>query len=461
MSKTFFVALREFRATVLTKAFLLAVAFPPLIGGAAISLAPILMNQASPRVSGKIAVIDRSGAVAPRLKDVFESGKMESRREARTREQMKAAAEKVPIGNPDQMAKQAAAMAGQTNLTLSVLSPGEDVAKYKTEISKANAKESSTTQQNPMLALVVIPPDAVAPPEGKEYSGYDFFVAPKLDVEVQGDIREQVSKAVVDARLAAGSLNVGRIRAMFEMPKVNATVVTPEGERKSNEMAAILVPGAFLFLLWISVFTAGQYLLTSTIEEKSNRVMEVLLSAVSPMQLMVGKIIGQMAVGAVILGVYAGVGIGGLAYASMQDLIDPMNLVYLAVYFLIAFFLIASLMAAIGSAVSDVREAQSLMAPVMIVLIIPMILWMPILRNPNSPFAQVVSFLPPVSPFVMVLRLAGSEPVPFWQIPATIVAGVLYAMIGAWAAAKIFRIGVLMYGKPPNFATLVKWVRMA
>jgi ABC-2 type transport system permease protein len=205
----------------------------------------------------------------------------------------------------------------------------------------------------------------------------------------------------------------------------------------------------------------GQYLLTTTIEEKSNRVIEVLLSAVSPLQLMVGKILGQMAVGIVMLVAYAGVGIAGLVLASLTHLIDPINLVYLAVYFLIAFFLIATMMASIGSAVNDLREAQALLGPVMIVLIIPMMLWLPILRNPNSVFAQVVSFVPPISPFVMVLRLSGSEPIPFWQVPATIIAGVIYAMIAAWGAAKIFRIGVLMYGKPPNLATLIKWVRMA
>ncbi len=138
-----------------------------------------------------------------------------------------------------------------------------------------------------------------------------------------------------------------------------------------------------MFLLWISVFTAGQYLLTTTIEEKSSRVMEVLLSAVSPMQLLCGKILGQMGVGIVILVAYAGMGMVGLVAASMMHILDPMNLVYLAIYFVIAFALIACLMAAIGSAVSDVREAQSLIGPVMIVLVIPMMLgWFPIPATP-------------------------------------------------------------------------------
>jgi len=107
------------------------------------------------------------------------------------------------------------------------------------------------------------------------------------------------------------------------------------------------------------------------------------------------------------------------------------------------------------------REAQALMTPVMIILIIPMMLWMPIMRNPNSTFSTVVSFIPPINPFVMVLRLSGSEKIPQWQILGSIGIGALSAIFAAWAAGKIFRIGVLMYGKPPNLPTLIRWIRMA
>lgn len=347
------------------------------------------------------------------------------------------------------------------HLTLEVLPANSDVDAAKAEILKAEGKEKEGGDGNTRLGLAIIPENSVKRTGKEAFEEYQFYTAPKLDIEIQADVKSQIGRAIVDARIQQSGLDVDTVRALTQDTRVKSVSVTREGEKKTNEIVQFMLPGAFLMLMWISVFTAGQYLLTSTIEEKSNRVMEVLLSAVSPMQLMVGKIVGQMAVAAVILSVYGSLGILSLVFFSLKHLIDPMMLVYLAIYFAIGFSLISCMMAAVGSAVSDIREAQSLLTPVMLVLMLPMILWMPILRNPNSMFAQVLSFVPPVSPFVMILRLAGSEKVPTWQIPASIAMGLLSVIVFAWAAAKIFRIGVLMYGKPPNFATLIRWIRMA
>jgi len=95
------------------------------------------------------------------------------------------------------------------------------------------------------------------------------------------------------------------------------------------------------------------------------------------------------------------------------------------------------------------------------VLIIPWVLWMPISRAPDSTFAVVTSFLPPINPFVMLIRMASSTPPPWWQVWLSIAVGVASVYAALWFAAKVFRVGLLMYGKPPNIRTLVKWVRMA
>ena len=112
-------------------------------------------------------------------------------------------------------------------------------------------------------------------------------------------------------------------------------------------------------------------------------------------------------------------------------------------------------MAAIGSAVNEMREAQAFMTPVMLVIMIPWMLWMPISRDPNSMFATVLSFIPPVGNFVMMLRMASTNPPPLWQPLLGVVVGRGRGRVASlWLAGKIFRIGLLMYGKPPNFATL-------
>ena len=211
----------------------------------------------------------------------------------------------------------------------------------------------------------------------------------------------------------------------------------------------------------MSTMISTQSLLTSTVEEKSSRVMEVLLSAISPMQLMCGKILGQLGVGLIILGVYAGLGVVGLVAAAMRDLVDPWALASLFIFFLLAYGTIACMMAAIGSVVNDMREAQALLGPIMTVIMLPWMFWFLIQRAPNSTLAVALSFTPVINPWIMVLRLSGSEPVPMWQIPLSVVVASATLIFMAWAAAKVFRIGVLMYGKPPNFTTLIRWVRMS
>jgi ABC-2 type transport system permease protein len=190
--------------------------------------------------------------------------------------------------------------------------------------------------------------------------------------------------------------------------------------------------------------------------------MEVILSAVSPMQLLTGKILGYAMVSALIVGVYGSVGLAGLAAAAMADLVSPWSLALLAVYFVMAYAFVATMMAGAGSAVNDLQEAQSLLTPIMLVLTLPLLLFMPVTDHPNGWIATTMSFVPPAIPFIMALRLAASgDPVPAWQVVATIVWGFAWVGVFLWAGAKVFRVGILMQGKPPTPRELWRWIRMA
>jgi ABC-2 type transport system permease protein len=469
MKKVIHVAWREFTATVLTKGFLIGVFLVPLIGVVAIPAAILLVNMKPPPVQGTVAFIDRTGSpeglVIPELRQRFTPEALARRVSRTTREAGEQAARELEKISPGQgqAARSAvgyaesAAVADVPRLEVEILPADADL-----EAAKQALLEEGGEGRPRRLALVVIDPDAVHRAAGSDdFGSFQMFVRAKLDARVQALIRAQVREAVLQTRLEANGMEPAAVRALTRIEVPDAVAVTRAGEKATSEFQQMLLPLAFMMLLWISVFTGGQFLLTSTIEEKSNRIMEVLLSAVSPLHLMTGKIIGQMAAALVILVVYSGLGIVALLVMARMDLVDWWNLLLLGVFFLLAFFMIASMMAAIGSAVTDIHEAQTLMTPIMIIVMLPMLLMMPIIWNPDSLLATTLSFIPPINPFVMVLRLSSSTPPPLWQTLLSVAVGVVGVIVLLKVAAKVFRIGVLMYGKPPNFATLVRWVRMA
>jgi ABC-2 type transport system permease protein len=179
------------------------------------------------------------------------------------------------------------------------------------------------------------------------------------------------------------------------------------------------------------------------------------------MELLCGKLVGQAAVSTVMLAMYGGVALSGLGAVAMLDVVPPSHIVWLVVWFPIAYFMVAAIMASIGSAVSDLREAQSLVGPAMLALMVPLMLWLPIVENPNGALAVAFSFIPPASPFVNVLRLtAANEPVPLLQSILAVLVGIASVAALLWAGARIFRVGVLMQGKTPTPRELLRWIWM-
>jgi ABC-type Na+ efflux pump permease subunit len=188
-------------------------------------------------------------------------------------------------------------------------------------------------------------------------------------------------------------------------------------------------------------------MVSSVIEEKSSRVIEVLLSAVSPFQLMAGKILGLAGTGFTLVSLWA-----GAAYltARSQNLnIDVTGeiVVYFTIYYVLGFLLVSAILAAAGSICNTIKETQSLMMPMTMIFIIPLLSWFKVVRDPNGTLARLFSFIPPLTPLVMVLRLSSSSDVWTGEILATIILLAVTVLVAIWAAAKIFRTAILMYGK--------------
>jgi len=458
MNKILQIAQREFLATVMTKGFLFGLLAVPLMMGLMILIMPLLINQKAPRIAGEIALLDLSGgAVGERLAESLRPESLAERR----RLQQRRISEALPpamrgLASPEAMSQGMDQALGEVpNLRTLRLAPQQDLELAKQPLTEGKAADDGR------LALLVVHANAVHGEEGASLGSFDLFIRAKLDDRLVDELREAARDAIVETRLAVRQLDAREIRELTRVPRVVPSTVDASGERAANQVASTLLPMFFMVLMLVAVMTAGQQLMTSTIEEKSSRVVEVLLAAVSPTELMAGKILGQLGVGLLMLTVYAGLGLLALFTFALAGLIDAWQLFYFVIFFLIAFVVLASLMAAVGAAVNELREAQVLITPIVLVAVLPMMLWMPISRDPSSVLATTLSLLPPVNPFVMMLRISSHTPPPTWQIWLSIGIGVASVFAAVWFAGKVFRVGLLMHGKPPDFRTLWRWVRMS
>ncbi len=465
MSKVLAIAWREFKQTVMRKIFLLAVLGMPVLFIAIAAIAGVMIaTHEEPPLVGTVAIVDPTGELSAAAQIEFDQEKIRRDEERQKQEAAEDAKEMLESGSfspgstgtPGAMPK---AVRGEVLITI-------ERVEADTESSLKTLKRRLRDDDNDLLAVAVISSEVLdAPPSQGKPPRFQLFVPEGIDSDHVSLIEQRLGASVVRVRAQRTGKDPEEVLAMLKRPRAvtkrllegDQEIDASEGARK---LAQLIIPMAFMMLIWIGTLTSGQHLLMTTIEEKSNRVMEVLLSAVSPLQLMTGKILGHGGVGLLIVLIYSSVGIAALiALERFSQFITTMDLVYLAIFYFMAYFMIASLMAAVGSAVSEIREANTLVTPVMMLLMIPWMLWMPITQSPNGTVATVCSFIPPMSPFAMILRHVAEEDIPTWQYPVSIIWGYICVLGMVWFAAKIFRVGVLMYGKPPSPLQLLKWAR--
>ncbi|MEE3001281.1 MAG: ABC transporter permease [Planctomycetota bacterium] len=446
MKKIPIVAWREFKHTALTKAFIIGSIIVPVLIIPLLIVLPALFSQDVEPLKGTVVLIGPD--VLEAAEELAAADRTNSGQEA-----LEQTLEQLPEGAVDPVSKHMASsmMGSDTELDLAFERGEYDALEDMKELVRSHE----------LTAVVVLQDGILQPSPGNEANRFEVFVRPGLSARHLEIIDDLISDAVVETRVVATGMKFEELRTMMRAPRSDTMRLQEGGgEAIEYEWAKRLIPMAFMFLVWIATFSSGNYLLTSTIEEKSNKVMEVLLSAVSPFQLMAGKILGQAFVSLVTLVMYGGLGLAALFALSQADLVPISMIILLLLYFGMAYFMIASIMASVGSAVSDLHDAQSLIGPAMMILILPLILWMPISEAPNGMLAMVTSWVPPLIPFIMILRVTASgDPVPIWQILGTLIVGYGAVIVMVWFCSRIFRVGVLMQGKPPSPLQMIKWIR--
>ncbi len=219
------------------------------------------------------------------------------------------------------------------------------------------------------------------------------------------------------------------------------------------------IPVALMFLLFLIVVMTAPPLLNSVLEEKMSRISEVLLGSVTPFELMAGKLLSSTAVSVTLSLVYlAGAAVTAQRWGYL-DAIEPRLVAWFIGFLLLSVLTFGSIFIALGSACSDLRDAQSLMTPAMMLMMLPAFTWTAVLRAPQSGFAIGASLFPLATPFLMFLRLSLPERPPAWQLALGI--GLCLVTVSAvlWAAGRVVRVGLLMQGKGASFAELWRWIR--
>jgi ABC-2 type transport system permease protein len=284
-------------------------------------------------------------------------------------------------------------------------------------------------------------------------------------------VRNSLNDQLRKARLEGHGLAAKEIGDIFGLKvEIDDQEITSTGEvQKGNEVKGLLVGFGMVLLVMMPSLIWGMELMRSIIEEKNQRIVEILISSLTPFELLLGKILGIGLVGLTQLGIWVGLSavitggvaatisrFGGAAF-SVSDLVPASAIPLLLAFFILAFFMYAMLYAAVGSAVNTEKEGQQFAMPIMMVMMVPWFLIGVIIQAPDAPFVVTMSLIPLYTPMLMSMR-AGLGTLPLWQGVLGITLTSLTIVFLTWVCSKIYRVGILMYGQKPSLAEVVKWI---
>ena len=422
MKKIFAVIKREYLQIVKTKGFIISTVLAPVIMIAFIAV-PVLLSVKSTGEKKTIAVVDMTGQVFQEFDRTLAEYKMkdESRR-----------------------------------YTVQEFRPTADISGLRSLLSQR-------VLANEFSAYIFIPDSILSGGEAEFVSQHvsDFDEIKRLS--------ESLNRVVVGLRLTKEGLDPKRVSDYMKHVGLKTIKVTPQGEKEdvggTFAMAYVLV-----LLIYMTLIFYGSIILRGVIEEKSNRVVEIVLSSLKPFELMMGKILGIGAVGLTQYTVWALIGFVMSQYgmsmvtslvpaaSGIKFAIPPYIFFYFVVFFILGYFLYGTLYAAVASTVNNEKEAQQMLMPITMFLVLPILLMTMVIKNPSGSTSVILSLIPFFAPIIMFMRICVLMP-PAWQVALSIGLLGLTVVAMVWLAAKIYRIGILMYGKKPSLPEIVKWIK--
>ena len=289
-------------------------------------------------------------------------------------------------------------------------------------------------------------------------------------------LRATVRPLVMGARLERAGVDPGVVDAAQGNVELTTERVTQGKLTGQSGSASFLLAYVMSFMLYLALLLYGMQVMSSVVEEKSSRIVEVLVSSLTPFQLLLGKVIGVASVALVQLGIWAGTamvlttyrlqvaGAFGASPKSVSDLpiptVSPMMLVVFLSFFVLGFFFYSAMYAAVGSMCNSHQEAQQSQTPVTLFVAAGLMLMFSLLSEPNGTMAHALSLVPFFAPFVTPVRYSLS-PLPWTELLMSVLAMVAGLVVVVWIAARIYRVGILSYGKKPKLSEVARWIRTA
>jgi ABC-2 type transport system permease protein len=449
MTKFLAVVKREYVQRVKTKMFIIATILGPVMIFV-FTVVPALIFSIKAGEATRLAVIDQTDGAKmyARVRDAL----LHAPREEGEEEGGKAATEAVN-SNTQTRVNRAGAQTKVDYAVEQVQLGGRSLDEVRRELKDRVLKEQ-------LDGYIVIPPDVTT-------GGKVTYYARNLgDVITRDEIKNRLNRAVRDQRMAENNL------APDLMEKINKPVefgalAADESSRTEDSGRAFYFVFIVGFLIYLTLIMYGQTILAAVIEEKDTRISELLFSSVKSFTLLMGKLIGvslvaltQYAIWAL---AFAGVALWSSSSGSMNISLPhiPVSwIVYFFLFFLLGYFIYSTIYALVGSMVTTTQEGGQVAMPVLFMLIIGFYFSFPIIRSPASPLAFWVSMIPFFSPITMLVRIVSQTP-PFWQIALSLFIGFATVVLLTWLAARIYRIGMLMYGKRATIPEVLRWIKQA
>ena len=434
MRKTLLFALREYKAAVRTKGFIIGLIIAPILmsGGA---VAYVLLKDNVDTTDRKVVVLDHTGRIFSKLEEFADMRNAQEVHDPETGEKVRP------------------------------LYLFENVEPNAADPHAQHLALSDRVRSGELYGFLVLSEGVVHPTDESTEARISYFARNAALDDLRSWLGFQINHRLRQLRLVDAGVDERSLPDLFHWVQVDGlNLVTRDKDtgdiaaaREASPVEAIAVPIGIMMIMFLMIMMSVPGMLHSVMEEKTQRIAEVVLGAVRPFEFMMGKLIGGIAVALTSSSVYLIGGILAVTYMGYDDYIPYHVLPWFVVYMLLAVIMFGALTSALGSTCSEAKDAQSLSFPSLIPAIIPMFIYLPVAKEPMSAFSTWISLIPPFTPTLMVLRMATPEPVPLWQPVVGLVGVILCTLLFVWAGGRIFRVAILMQGTPPTLSDIIRW----